>query len=925
VPSQYVVDFPTLWVGLDWVENHCVIPDTFERGKPFVLSDWQAWALANHYRIKPDAPLPDAHRGAIGAAAFHYRRSQIVLPQKSGKGPHAAAQVLLEGCGPTMFTGWATGGQEYRCAEHGCHCGWVYSYRAGEPMAVPRPTALIQLTAYSYEQVGNVYDALRPMIEFGPLSEVIPATGEAFTRLPGGGRIDVVTSSQRSRLGQRVTFVVQDECGIWLPQNKMDEVAKTQRRGVAGMNGRLIEPLALDTLVPTPAGWSTVGDLTVGDLVFDSSGLPTPVVGVTPVLYDRGCYEVIFDDGERIVASAEHGWTVEVRHRKKAESTIREIATAEARELLGCYSLSIPVIAINGLVEVDLPVDPYFLGLWLGDGDRRDSSVCCAPPVAEHLIANIEAGLLWYEELIVQRSDTVMVMRPRRRHRICRQGHDWSEDEMGNGTLRSGRRSVTCGACQRAGGRGEATLLTMRERLRVIGVLGYKHVPPLYLRASRDQRLRLLRGLMDSDGTVTTIGQALFSNTDRDLVTGVTDLVASLGFKPKVYRHDYPHRGRPAYSVSFWPGAEDGIVTLEHKASRLRSRQDLDRRIGRRYITDIVPVTSMPVRCVGVATDDHLFLAGRRGVLTHNTTNAWEPSENSVAQQTADAALKVEDIFRLHPLAPPGLSFMNKAERRRILRHVYAGCPWVDLDTIDAEAAELITNDPGNAERFFGNRLVAGLGAWMVEKRWNAARKPSEVTDGATLALGFDGSESDDWTAIRAETQDGYQFTPTYGPDRRPTWWDPSQWGGSIPRGEVDAAVAELGQRYQIRRMYADPRDWRSEIGEWMLRHGEEVVFEWDTYVISRMFPALHRFRIDAIEKRITHDGDPIVAQHVLNARKAAKPGDKYLLVKPDRHRKIDLAMASVLAHEAAADLHAAAAWAPPSAVRWAVGRTWVQ
>jgi hypothetical protein len=549
-PDTHVVDFPTLWVAADWIENHCVVPDRFERGNPFILTEWQLWLIVNHYRVKPDAPLPDQHRPAIGAAAFHYRRFQIVLPQKSGKGPVAAALVLLEGCGPTMFAGWSSGKEAYRCSDHGCPCGWRYEYRLGEPMAIPRPTPLIQLTAYSQEQVDNVYGALRPMVDYGPLSEVVPVTGEAFTRLPGNGRIDVVTSSQRSRLGQRVTYVIQDETGIWLPQNKMDEVAKTQRRGVAGMGGRLLE-----------------------------------------------------------------------------------------------------------------------------------------------------------------------------------------------------------------------------------------------------------------------------------------------------------------------------------------------------------------------------------------STNAWDPSENSVAQTTYQSSLKVADIFRVHPLAPPGLSFTNKAERRRILRHVYAGSPWIDVDNeIEPECVELIQHDPGNAERFFGNRIVAGLGAWIAEKTWDDARGDGRtVKAGTAVAAGFDGSESDDWTAITLETQDGYSFLPTYGPDRRPTYWDPREWGGTIPRGEVDAAVHEIATTYRLRRLYADPRDWRSEIGAWALEFGDEVVFEFDTYVISRMFPALYRFRTDVIEKRCRHDGHPIVKDQVLNARKAAKPGDKYLLVKPDRARKIDLAMTFVLAHEAAADLHTEAAWGEPSSVRWAVGKTWVR
>lgn len=178
--------------------------------------------------------------------------------------------------------------------------------------------------------------------------------------------------------------------------------------------------------------------------------------------------------------------------------------------------------------------------------------------------------------------------------------------------------------------------------------------------------------------------------------------------------------------------------------------------------------------------------------------------------------------------------------------------------------------------------------------------------DGTRICLGFDGSEVNDWTAIRAETVDGFQFTPRYGPDSRPTIWNPAQWGGRIPRGEVTAAVDELFDRFEVERMYCDPQDWRSEIGDWSLAHGDETVFEWPTNSIRRMFAALSRFEIDLSTGRITHDGCPLTAMSVANAKRVAKPGQQYILGKPTDHQKIDAAMASVVAHEAAMDAHAA-------------------
>ena len=222
-------------VALEWVEAHCVIPDGDDQGEFFYLVSEQLAFMAGHYTVQDDA------RPGMRADAFKYRRSQLVRAQKWGKSPLIAAFVCLEGVGPALFAGWASGGEQYRCADHGCGCGWVFEYAPGDAMGRPWPTALIQVTATTEDQTDNTYGALRPMIEKGPLDDVIARTGEEFIRLPNGGKIEVVTSKATSRLGQRVTFVPQDETGIWTESNSMVKVARTQRRGLAGMGGRAIE------------------------------------------------------------------------------------------------------------------------------------------------------------------------------------------------------------------------------------------------------------------------------------------------------------------------------------------------------------------------------------------------------------------------------------------------------------------------------------------------------------------------------------------------------------------------------------------------------------------------------------------------------------------------------------------------------------
>lgn len=234
----YPAGFRSLFVAAAWIEQHCRIPDGFHKGKRYTLSDWQLWCTLHHYQVRLGARwVPEQ---PILGTAFVYRRSQIVGPQKSGKGPWSASMVANEAVGPALFAGWAEAGEPYVCSDFGCSCGWVYEYRAGEAKGMPWPTPLIQLTASSEDQVDNVFRPLKNMIRTGPLGERMLIRRDVI-ELPNDGEIAVVTSSALSRLGNPVTFPLQDETGKYTKANGLDEVADTQRRGAAGMGGRSME------------------------------------------------------------------------------------------------------------------------------------------------------------------------------------------------------------------------------------------------------------------------------------------------------------------------------------------------------------------------------------------------------------------------------------------------------------------------------------------------------------------------------------------------------------------------------------------------------------------------------------------------------------------------------------------------------------
>ena len=177
---------------------------------------------------------------------------------------------------------------------------------------------------------------------------------------------------------------------------------------------------------------------------------------------------------------------------------------------------------------------------------------------------------------------------------------------------------------------------------------------------------------------------------------------------------------------------------------------------------------------------------------------------------------------------------------------------------------------------------------------------------GTPVCLGFDGSDFSDFTAIRGETLGGFSFTPRWGSDGLPTIWDPLEWPDlRTPRDQVGEAVDWLFGYYRVERMYCDPPRFETDVEAWALRHGDKRVIEWPTYRPTQMFEALERFVADLAASRIEQDGCPTTEAHMSNARKLAR-GNRYAIGKPSDAQKIDLAMATVLAHEAAADARAA-------------------
>ena len=344
--------------------------------------------------------------------------------------------------------------------------------------------------------------------------------------------------------------------------------------------------LALDTPLPTPTGWTTMGEVQVGDWLLAADGTPTRVVAATEVMTGRPCYQVGFDDGTVIVADAEHGWLTDTLASRKSATaaaaaygrqvhqrtfasvkTTREIA---ATVRAGGDNRLNHVVALPGplqLPEVDLPLPPYVLGVWLGDGTSAAAHFTSADPELAMLVEaeGIEAGL------------------------------------EGSGSVQA--------------------------ILRTLGVLGNKHIPVQYLRGAEPQRRALLAGLLDTDGTVGRTGSVHFAVTSWRLAANFRELVRSLGYR--CGWSEKPVKGSgPAssvvYTVTFT--TSDDVFRLARKQLAHKDRRPATTgpRTRRRYITAVKPTEDVPVRCVQVDSPDHLYLASRSMIPTHNSTLALD-------------------------------------------------------------------------------------------------------------------------------------------------------------------------------------------------------------------------------------------------------------------------------------------------------------
>ena len=342
--------------------------------------------------------------------------------------------------------------------------------------------------------------------------------------------------------------------------------------------------LALDTPIPTPEGFTSMGDLQVGDIVFDENGQTCHVIAKSEVDDTEQAYRLTFKDGSSIIAGARHLWDCEYIYgkRKTVEWSTEEIynrTTAyrqrfqDRPEARRDSLIRIPVCKPLQTEEKDLPLDPYTYGFWLGNGNATKPELTIRTSDVEDVISNIPY-------------------------------------EVHN------RYPQKCGGSE----------IVVYNELKPILVSNFreKAIRPEYLRASEAQRWSLLQGLMDSDGCIgERKGQSIYVTTIQNLALSVRELLWSLGIKNAVRTEPSTRCGQPTgetlYVIRFTTFDNQPTSKLIRKAIRQRIRKK-DTRSNYHYLLDIQPIDHpVKMQCIQVDSPSHQYLAGPSMVPTHNS------------------------------------------------------------------------------------------------------------------------------------------------------------------------------------------------------------------------------------------------------------------------------------------------------------------
>ena len=330
--------------------------------------------------------------------------------------------------------------------------------------------------------------------------------------------------------------------------------------------------LPLDTPILTNIGWVNMGDLTLQHKVFDKDGKMCNIKNISNI-HNKKCLKIIFDNKEEIISDFEHRWLIHKGNNKKGlvmtTQDIKDYIDSFNKPLSSFQTLRILNNEAIDIPNIELPIDPYVFGVWLGDGHKADGKIT---QMNKKVWKEIE-------------------------HRGYILGPDLSQGNSGLAQTR--------------------TVYGLEKELRKLNLLKNKHLPEIFILSSKKQKIDILRGLMDSDGYYNKKRKRfVLTTTKKEQVKFSTELLASLGIKSTVisckkYCKEKIIKG---FDVCFTTELFNPFLCRNKNIKIKTNKQNTYRRI-----VSVEEVEQVLTKCIEVDSVSHTFLCTKRLIPTHNT------------------------------------------------------------------------------------------------------------------------------------------------------------------------------------------------------------------------------------------------------------------------------------------------------------------
>ena len=330
--------------------------------------------------------------------------------------------------------------------------------------------------------------------------------------------------------------------------------------------------LPLDTPILTDKGWVNMGDLTIRHKVFDKDGKICNIKNISNI-HNKKCLKIKFDNNEEIISDFEHRWLIHKGNNKKGNvmtsQEIKDYLDSFSKPISSFQTLRILNNAPIDIKNITLPIDPYVFGVWLGDGHKVDGKIT---QMNKKVWKEIE-------------------------HRGYILGPDLSQGNSGLAQTR--------------------TVYGLQKELRKLNLLKNKHLPSIFILSSKEQKMDILRGLMDSDGYYNKHRKRfVLSTTKKNQVEFCTELLASLGIKSTIIPCNkyYKEKIIKGFDVCFSTDLFNPFLCRNENIKVMTNNQNKYRRI-----VSVEEVKQVPTKCIEVDSLSHTFLCTKRLIPTHNT------------------------------------------------------------------------------------------------------------------------------------------------------------------------------------------------------------------------------------------------------------------------------------------------------------------